>query len=97
MDSLKNLSVNSTNDNSYSKTSSQISDPLAESWVDNKLYDINEYPDNIDILGSKQYNKNNKYIAYEYPNDLKTYYLSISQLLLSKYKIDNLSTEVKKK
>ena len=97
VDSLKNLSVNSTNDNSYSKTSSQISDPLAESWVENKLYDINEYPDNIDILGSKQYNKNNKYIAYEYPNDLKTYYLSISQLLLSKYKIDNLSTEVKKK
>jgi len=97
VDSFKNLSVNSTNDNSYSKTSSQISDPLAESWVKNKLYDINEYPDNIDILGSKQYNKNNKYIAYEYPNDSKTYYLSISQFLLSKYKIDNLSTEVKKK
>jgi hypothetical protein len=93
INSLKDISNDSTNDSSYSKVGSQVSDPLAESWVESKLYDINEYPDNTDIFGSKQDNKNIKYVAYEYPNNLETYYLSISQYLLSKYKMDRITTK----
>ena len=89
--SFDDISNDSTNDSSLSRTSSTVSDHLAESWIEEKLYDKILYSDIYDKLGSKLENFDNKYIAYEYPNDLKTYIISMSQLLLSQYKFGKIS------
>ena len=89
--SFDDISNDSTNDSSISRTGSTVSDHLTEKWIEGKLYDIMLYSDIYDKYGSKLENFDNKYIAYEYPNDLKTYIISMSQSLLSKYKFGKIS------
>jgi hypothetical protein len=91
--STQDISNESTNDSSNIKQSPQVSDPLAEKWVKRKLYDSTELFENLDKQGDKPEGLN-KYMAYEYPNDLHTYNVSISQYLKSEYKLGNISSEV---
>lgn len=92
--SMQDISNDSTNDISSEKQGSQVSDPMAEKWIKNKLYDSTSLFENLDKQGDKQESFSNKYMAYEYPNDLKTYNVSISQFLISNYKLGKISSKV---
>ena len=92
--SMPDISNDSTNDISSEKQGSQVSDPMAEKWIKNKLYDSTSLFENLDKQGDKQESFSNKYMAYEYPNDLKTYNVSISQFLISNYKLGKISSKV---
>ena len=92
--SMQDISNDSTNDISSEKQGSQVSDPMAEKWIKNKLYDSTSLFENLDKQGDKQESFSNKYMAYEYPNDLKTYNVSISQFLISNYKLEKISSKV---
>lgn len=92
--SMRDISNDSTNDISSEKQGSQVSDPMAEKWIKNKLYDSTSLFENLDKQGDKQESFSNKYMAYEYPNDLKTYNVSISQFLISNYKLEKISSKV---
>ena len=94
MPSMPDISNDSTNDISSEKQGSQVSDPMAEKWIKNKLYDSTSLFENLDKQGDKQESFSNKYMAYEYPNDLKTYNVSISQFLISNYKLGKISSKV---
>ena len=92
--SMPDISNDSTNDISSEKQGSQVSDPMAEKWIKNKFYDSTSLFENFDKQGDKQESFSNKYMAYEYPNDLKTYNVSISQFLISNYKLGKISSKV---
>ena len=92
--SMQDISNDSTNDISSEKQGSQVSDPMAEKWIKNKLYDSTSLFENLDKQGDKKESFSNKYMAYEYPNDLKTYNVSISQSLISNYKLEKISSKV---
>ena len=92
--SMQDISNDSTNDISSEKQGSQVSDPMAEKWIKNKFYDSTSLFENLDKQGDKQESFSNKYMAYEYPNDLKTYNVSISQFLISNYKLGKISSKV---
>ena len=92
--SMPDISNDSTNDISSEKQGSQVSDPMAEKWIKNKLYDSTSLFENLDKQGDKKESFSNKYMAYEYPNDLKTYNVSISQSLISNYKLEKISSKV---
>ena len=65
--SMQDISNDSTNDISSEKQGSQVSDPMAEKWIKNKLYDSTSLFENLDKQGDKQESFSNKYMAYEYP------------------------------